>query len=116
MQDTRKRFGCPKCQKAVKVPLEHLGKRVACPKCSFVFRAGPKLKPEPEIVADLDDALAPELPVAGWENEMSPLAAAPPMASPTPLPPSQPANSYQSQMARRPKSQSEEMTEFETHL
>ncbi|QEG23740.1 hypothetical protein [Mariniblastus fucicola] len=55
MPDSRKKFQCPQCQATAKVPVQHLGKRIRCPKCSAVFRAGPKLPKEEEIVAELDD-------------------------------------------------------------
>ena len=92
MSNQRKPFGCPGCSKTVKVPLQHLGRRVKCPKCDFVFRAGPK-QTEPEVIyAELDDDLpdfATEAP------QIAPLA--PSTLPASGLPPSVP--SYQSPLA-----------------
>ena len=130
-QESRKKFCCQQCQKVVKVPLKYLGKRIKCPKCSFVFRAGPKPVEESEIVAELDEDADLSLPLAAYvvptpdHGIQPPLAASqlppanvPEMASPYALPSSRPANPtpYRSKMAKRPRSQKNEMTEFETNL
>lgn len=128
MQETRKKFGCPKCQSTIKVPPKFFGKRIKCPKCSSVFRAGPK-QPEPEIVAELDDEFAPPapLPVAAFIDPMTnyqnaapdpglqhpPLA---PMGAPQALPSSRPATPYRSTLPKKKRKQNREMTDSDKNL
>lgn len=120
MQDSRKKFSCPKCHGVVKVPLKYLGKRIKCPKCAFVFRAGAK-PVEEEIVAELDDD-EPSMPAPSFMDPMQTFDAPPvqPLVSSRPLPPSRPVTPYRSQIVKKPTRQSanrqDEMTEFDTNL
>lgn len=130
MAKQRKSFACPGCQKPVKVPVEHLGRRVKCPKCDFVFRAGPKSLQEPEVVyAELDDDLPDFDSLMPADTQYAPpLATAVSPPSLPPLPPTSPLGTtvqqslpaYQSPRAVLPKSVQKkstvEMTEKDSQI